>query len=586
MSRAIWVFTGALLVASCSDGFGRPRGQQRLQVELVAGNAKAEAACTFNYNCEAPLGCVDTTPARMCAGGLARCCKAVSPLDPRPVKIEGPETFRIVVRALKIDGTQDDAFNSFVRISAKPGSVEPLAGPPGSVEGRNVRVTGGVSQPVDVRLVNAYGTTYLLADDLGYEPGDPFGAEPPACADGRDNDGDGRIDFPADEGCAFANDTNEGGGSYAQGASPPIYFSLPRIAQVRGVTCPGGACSGTGLTPYPKEQISIDTGYRERPEAAPIYGWDVVVTRIASDGFYAQDLNNDRMGSANPFGGFTGFAGIFAFTFNAPPRMRVCDRLKTFSGTANEFFGFTQVSYPTWTLEEWDPALRTCLVPEPDILSPSDARDEASLLPKSGKLVRVRTLEPNMGQVVRPTEVYITPKIGPGDALRTAAGFVTGPDNTNCDFNKDARIDFSPGNPADCNNLSIVPMPAFCEGVCANVCDQDPECSEFSNFRARSTFRLNLKDANGVSTAIQADASAFAGFSALANKGKLLRAFTGTLHYFSGGSQFTIEARCKDDVTLELDQQPLAADTRTDLKQPPPPLACVFPRTFLDNNPQ
>jgi hypothetical protein len=314
------------------------------------------------------------------------------------------------------------------------------------------------------------------------------------------------------------------------------------------------------------------------------------VTRISSDGFYAQDLYNDRMPSVtNPIPGFSGFAGIFAFNFNAPPRMRVCDRLKTLTGTANEFFGFTQVSYPTWTLEEWDPAARLCLVPDPEIISPADADltvREATLLPKTGKLVRVRTQEPNMGQVVRPTEVYITQKLGPGDAQRTRAGFVVGPDNTNCDFNKDARINFDPGDPALCNDLTVNPMPPHCEGVCAGVCERDPECSEFSNFRSRSTFRLNLRDANGNSTALQADASAFAGFNPMANKGKLIRSFTGTLHYFSGGAQLTIEARCKDDVILELDQQPFGPDARTDLKQPPPPLACVFPRTFLDNNPQ
>ena len=103
-----------------------------------------------------------------------------------------------------------------------------------------------------------------------------------------------------------------------------------------------------------------------------------------------------------------------------------------------------------------------------------------------------------------------------------------------------------------------------------------------------------------------------------------VRSFTGTLHYFSGGSQFTIEARCKDDVIVPLQEKPFASDracntdvdctapiptglalsadytcvplltgkacrkldpARPEVKEPPP-LACAFPRTFLDNNPQ
>ena len=593
MKRSLLFFLGVSLLASCSDGFGRPRGQQRLAVTLVTGTKPANQACTVNSECAPGLGCIKNPVGP--APPLV--CSTVNAQSPRPVKVDGAEIFKIRVEALKIDGTRDESFNSFVRISSKPGSVDPLVGV--GAEGRNVRVENGISADVDVKLLNAYGVTYILADDLGYEPGNPFGENPPACSDGFDNDGDGRIDFPADEGCAFANDTNEGGASFAQGASGPIFYALPRIAQVRGVACPVvGPCSGTGLTPYPKEQIQIDTGYRERVDAPPQYLFDVVVTRISSDGFYAQDLYNDRQPSlTNPItSGFTGFSGIFAFNFNAPPRMRVCDRLKTLTGTANEFFGFTQVSYPTWTLEEWDPAARLCLVPDPESIAPADALAadrEAALLPKSGKLVRVRTKDPDPGKVVRDTEVYITQKLGSGDAQRTRAGFVLGPDNTNCDFNKDARIDF--GNDvmltpeqrtAQCNDLNLNPMPGFCEGICNAACELDPECSEFSNFRARSTFRLNLRDANGVSSAIQADASAFAGFSPLQNKGRLIRSFTGTLHYFSGGAQLTIEARCKDDVILELDRQPFGFDNRTDLKQPPPPLACVFPRTFLDNNPQ
>ena len=52
----------------------------------------------------------------------------------------------------------------------------------------------------------------------------------------------------------------------------------------------------------------------------------------------------------------------------------------------------------------------------------------------------------------------------------------------------------------------------------------DPECTEWSNFVARSTFRLTVTDSNGKSAAIQADASAAAGFDPLVLKNVMLGA--------------------------------------------------------------
>ena len=57
--------------------------------------------------------------------------------------------------------------------------------------------------------------------------------------------------------------------------------------------------------------------------------------------------------------------------------MRVCDRLKSLRGTASEFFGITEMASPTWTLEEWDPNKRPCLVPEPLVLTGGDLNTSA-----------------------------------------------------------------------------------------------------------------------------------------------------------------------------------------------------------------
>jgi hypothetical protein len=545
------LLVGTTFTTSCSsDGFGRVRNPPRLIVEL------------------------DPTS------------NAGSPAQRLPLAVDTAVPFKFTVRAVREDGSVDTTFNRHVRIATKPGAIDPLTGP--DTDGRNLLLRNGESVPVELRITNAYGITYVVADDLGYIPADPLRDPPPACSNGIDDDGDGAIDFPADNGCAFANDDDEQGGTFGQGVSTPIYFTLPRIADVRGLKCrPGLGCSGNGRTPYPREQIQLDVGNGDDGSAP----FNTVVTRLSADGFYVTDLDDKR-------GGFT---SIFAFNFNAPPRMRTCDRMKTYGGTANEFFGFTQIAYPTWILEEWDPAQRPCLVPEPERLSPGIISDTTELLRKTGSLVRVETA-PDKSQ-----KVQVTPNFGPGDIQKNAGGlYIATPEASNCDFDRNGRITFD-GNP---------------ESVCSTSCSADPTCTEWSNWIARQTFRLTVTDANGASAAVQADASASSGFSPVALKGVLLRSFAGTLHFFSGGSQFTIEVRCKDDITVPLDQPTFVSDkicatdndcaasaglppdfkcvpvpvgatkvcrkldpARPDLREPPP-LACVFPRTFLENNPQ
>lgn len=483
---------------------------------------------------------------------------------PLALQVGTPVVFRVKVHALTKTGAPDTSYTGYVRVSTKPGAIPPLG--QNDTEGRNVLLTNGDSPEIDVPVTNAYGTTYVLAEDLGYIPADPFRDPPPACSNGKDDDGDGKIDYPADEGCAFANDDAEQGSSYAAGVSPPIFFALPRVADVRGLTCEsfGGqlGCSSTGATPYKKEQIQIDTGFDDT--LAPRGNTRVVVTTIASNGFYVQDITDTRPGSATVPN--AGFNGLFAFNFNAPPRMRVCDRITSLRGTADEFFGFTQLSYPTWTLTEWNPKVSRCEVPDPTSLSPGTVGDKTALLRLSGSLVRAETTPS------RSTVLKVTPKFGPRKVPETAAGvFAPSVEETNCDLNDDGKIDFSPGSK---------------EGICSNTCTADAECTEYSNYAQRGTFRLTITDSGNAQGAIQADASQSASFDPFAARGQELRAFSGILTYFSGGSQFTIQARCKDDIIDDPKSVPFGTDTRTDLNQPPPPLACVRPRTEAELNPQ
>ena len=72
--------------------------------------------------------------------------------------------------------------------------------------------------------------------------------------------------------------------------------------------------------------------------------------------------------------------------------------------------------------------------------------------------------------------------------------------------------------------------------------------------------------------AIQGDGSTDPTFNPVLDKGQSLGSFSGALYYFSGGAQYTIQARCQDDI-VPLGQPPIPSNT-----------ACVHARTILDTS--
>ena len=65
----------------------------------------------------------------------------------------------------------------------------------------------------------------------------------PACSDGVDNDGDGKIDYPADPGCTGASDTDE-----TNAAVPPPSGAVPTPATYGFPDCFRGAERGPALS--------------------------------------------------------------------------------------------------------------------------------------------------------------------------------------------------------------------------------------------------------------------------------------------------------------------------------------------------
>ena len=91
-------------------------------------------------------------------------------------------------------------FDGTLTLSASPGSLVAVSSP-GAI-GNVVRLRAGRVDDVAVRIARAYGETRLWAEDTGYAPVDPRRSPLPACADGRDNDGDGFTDCD-DWDCAY-----------------------------------------------------------------------------------------------------------------------------------------------------------------------------------------------------------------------------------------------------------------------------------------------------------------------------------------------------------------------------------------------
>lgn len=480
---------------------------------------------------------------------------AEAPLPPN--LREDIETIRFTVEAVDVDGNTDTGFNGFVRLGINPGSVNLAIDSNGVPHARNVQLVAGHAA-AEVQAEGMFGETRLWVEDLGYEPAAP--GETPTCSNGADDDGDVPVDFPNDPGCAFADDMSEEFGTLLTGVSQPLYYDLPTLADVQGY----GA-----TTPFKATAVHIKT-------TAPS---EVVVTRVSANGFYVSDLNEPEYGH------------MYAYNFNAPYGMRVCDRITFLGGTATEFFGFTEITFPSYEVGLWNPtgapcALDTdcpagefcrlggcqpCRVPEPAELTPSILQSDGEMEKLESGLVRV--------------EQVTIPQYLSGVRL-----------NADLDFNPDVEIQEDP-----CNRWDFAPKPrtqhdgapvmdaSYCdlsgdglvdfmdplENDCSNSCARCPQCSGYYNFGVYNDFKVHRPNSGLM---VQVNASAVGGFDPRDHKGKTLAFVTGTLGNFSGGSlNWTIHVRCGEDLVCNFDDA-CSADVV------PASQACFSPPTEEDND--
>jgi hypothetical protein len=488
--------------------------------------------------------------------------------------------FRVTVEAIDLFNQRDANFNGYARLSVRPGTLLSIDGE--LSEGRNVRLVGGVAEGQTIRMTGGFGDTFVWADDLGYTPVDPARPEgPPACSDSVDNDGDGFVDFPFDPDCAFANDDSETGGTYASGVSPPLRFRLPTIAEAQGL----GAAS-----PYDQEGVRLETSASQ-----------VMVTRIASDGFYVSDVEPEPDPGPGlpkwPAGALRAkpYGSLFVFSFNLPPGIAVCDRVGELSGTMTEFFGFTELTFPGFKVSEPWFSLKTsgeCRLPQPAIVSPEvlASEDTASAfleqyeggLLRAGAVAEPDPAAPTERLRTRATGVRIASTFGPelptvlrqqapdNDQCEFVYAFTFRPTASNCDLDGDGRVDFTPCSP---------------ENTCSQLCFSDPNCSEWAAFRRIGNFRIALGDTATSLQTMLLNTGTVGGFDPARNRGRLLPSVVGTLANFSGGPlNWTIETRCSEDLLLCNEGEDEAVCLKRFESLPPVGTSCTRERTATDND--
>jgi len=409
----------------------------------------------------------------------------------------GPFTMDIEVRSASGSGSALSSFDGWLSVSSRPGKAM-LSSATTLTVGNLVRVIGGVARGVDVQLTNAFGSTFIWVEDLGYAP--HVTGTVPACSDGFDNDGDGLIDSPADPGCVDALDDSETGGSMASGVSRPIHFRNPTLAESQGKS---------KASSYQGEVVTVDHG-------------DLVVTRVSRDGMYVTDFADDG-----------GYNHMFVFNFNTPAGVRVCDRLFSLSGTIGEFYGFTEMNFPSWELNPWFESKGACPLPEPRELTAAELKSNSTMEKYEAALVRVRD--------VRISDFTV-----------------------NCDMNGDGDVDFEDYETNTC--------PPECQ--CRDACEKDPFCTELNQYGQYGQWAVAVGPAGGEVKLWVVTRETIPAFEPLgAGHPSRISSITGTLRNMSFlRPAWILEPRCPDDLVVAGEPPPIV-DT------------CIFPRTGAEDEP-
>ncbi len=145
-------------------------------------------------------------------------------------------------------------------------------------------------------------------------------------------------------------------GSYATGLSPTIHVAHPTLHDVSETTnIAGSALNG--------DFVQVNTEGRR-----------LVATGLAVDGFYVTDIDDPTQS----------FNAIFAHTHSRPRGVEQGDIITEIIGTVEEFYGFTELGFPTYKVEGHVDTIPAFL------LTPEVVADDLEMEKLESRLVEVR----------------------------------------------------------------------------------------------------------------------------------------------------------------------------------------------------
>ncbi len=432
--------------------------------------------------------------------------------------------FAVRVEADGADGSVLTSFNGYFALSVTPGVVDGLTGP--TVLGNYVRLTNGVADGINVVVSQAFGEVRVLASDSGYVPVDPRRSPPPQCANGIDDNHNGLTDYPADPGCAAANDDTEDGGSYVVGSSQPIFFDSPLISDVTGhaATSP---LVGDRVSMVGRSDVAAPT------TASPMHR--LVVTNTDNSGFYVTDIDDTSCM------GMPCYNSIYAYNYNPPVGMYPCDMLSSLVGSVSVFVSYNELNEPGYIIgmqyyPPVDPAhpapAEICRIPDAVVLDATAIASTPALSALESGMVRV-------------TDVSLPTIIGPAHPTNGVPTMGA----TNCDFNNDGKITYN-GGP---------------EQQCADMCLAEANCSEWSGWLTYGQIYVTLSGATA-SRILVTPKTVLPDFDPQHPVG-LVATVTGELRRV--GPDWVIAPRCQEDMVIQGDGQSVRAANAT----------CLPPRT-------
>lgn len=147
---------------------------------------------------------------------------------------------------------------------------------------------------------------------------------------------------------------NDAPGSFATGASPRLIVGDPSVADMQ-------VTDNHRVSPLAGDFVDVAVDGRE-----------VVVTAVTNDGFYISDKGSPDYG------------GLFVFTHSRARGVDVGDRVVQLAGTAEDFFGFTELAFPSWQISG------TLPLPAPIRIQAAMTADDEAMEKLEGGFVEIR----------------------------------------------------------------------------------------------------------------------------------------------------------------------------------------------------